>query len=95
MSTRLRFVHVAFGFSAGEPSVADLEKVFNTALDWIRYDIHGWILYTSTELDIWRDRIHNSPLIKPQDTFFLCEFEKGKYSGYQTQTVWEFLNKPR
>ena len=95
MSVPFRFVHIGFCFAAQEPPVAELEKIFNTALDWVRYDIHGWILYTNAELDTWRDRIHNSPAIKEQDAFFLCEFGGGEYSGYQRKIVWDFLSKVR
>jgi hypothetical protein len=95
MTVPARFVHVGFSFSSGTPSTDELEKTFNLALDWVRYDTHCWILYTSTELDTWRDRIRNVSIIKPTDSFFLCEFERGKYSGYQHKVVWDFMAKQR
>ena len=96
MSVPARFVHVGLNFSAGgAPPADELEKIFNTAQDWVRYDMHCWLLYTTTELDVWRDRIRKSPAIKEKDSFFLCEFELGKHSGYQTKMVWDWLHKPR
>jgi hypothetical protein len=94
MSVPYRFVHIGFSFE-DEPPMEELEKIFSTARDWVRYDIHCWILYSNTELDIWRDRIRNSPSIKESDSFFLCEFPKTAYSGYQYDVVWDFLNKDR
>lgn len=94
MSVSARFVHIGLSFT-GEVPLAELETAFNLALDWIRYDQHCWILYTNTELDIWRDRIKK---ISAVSTSFLCEFENhpsSNYSGYQRAAVWEFLNKSR
>jgi len=88
-----RFIHVAFSISGPVPIDA-LKKVFDTALDWIRYDDRCWILYTNTEIDTWRDRIRKTPGIKVTDGFFLCEFE-GKYSGYMDKWVWDWLQKDR
>lgn len=94
MSVPARFVHIGLSFSGAAP-VAELENVFNLALDWVRYDTHCWILYSNTELDTWRDRIKK---IAAVSTSFLCEFERvsgTKYSGYQREAVWNFLNKAR
>lgn len=93
MSVPARFIHIGFKFSGVVPPMADLEKVFNLALDWIRFDTHCWIVYSNTELDTWRDRIRNIDSIGASDAFFLTEFNS--YSGYQTKDVWEFLQKAR
>jgi len=89
-----RFVHVGFGVS-GEVPIDALEKLFATALDWIRYDAHCWILYTTTELDTWRDRIRALPEIKTSDSFLLLEVEVNARSGYMQEYVWDWLQKSR
>jgi hypothetical protein len=94
MSVPFRFVHVGLSFDK-EPPEAELEGLFSKAKDWVRYDMHCWILYTSTELDTWRDRIRKLPSIKETDAFFLCEFGPGEYSGYQHKMVWDWLGKAR
>jgi hypothetical protein len=93
MSVPARFVHVGFNFGVNIPPVAEIAKIFESATDWVRYDPHCWILYTTTELETWRDRIRNSPAIKSGDSFFLCEFAKAKSDGYQTQLVWDWFKK--
>jgi hypothetical protein len=91
-----RFVHVGFSFKSGTPPPAkELGKIFDSFEDWLRYDLHCWILYTSTPLDELRDRIRQSPAISESDSFFLCEFNPTKYSGYQQPDVWEWLHKKR
>ena len=93
MSANARFLHVGIG-SVNPPNTA-LEKTFSTAMDWIRYSTHSWILYTNVELDVWRDRIRNTEGIQASDSFFLSEFSEGEYSGYQQEAVWKWLGKPR
>jgi hypothetical protein len=89
-----RFVHIGFNFE-GEAPIKELEAVFNKAVDWLRYDDRCWILYTSTDLDVWRDRIRKVPGMGGGSSFLLTEFERGAYSGYQHDWVWEWLKKPR
>lgn len=86
------FIHIGFNFT-GEVPVKALEKLFDSALDWLRYDTHCWLLYTTTDLDTWRDRIRKTPGILPADSFFLCEFRLTDYSGYMHEMVWEWLKK--
>jgi hypothetical protein len=103
MSTAARFVHI--GFSSAPP-VKELEDIFNSALDWLRYDNRCWILYTTTELDEWRDRIKKvlddvnglQPPTAPKPkgvTFLLFEINVDTRSGYATEFVWEWLSKAR
>lgn len=86
-----RFVHIGFNFR-GEPPIDALEALFGNALDWLRYDPSCWILYTSTDLDTWRDRIRKIT----GDTFLMFEFDRTAYvSGYQPTWVWQWLQKDR
>lgn len=91
MSVPARFVHIYF---EEEPEIEAAKVVFNTALDWIKYGSHSWILYSNVELDTWRDRI-KTKLVPGDHTFFINEFEKGRDSGYLTKSVWDWLNKTR
>jgi hypothetical protein len=95
MSVPARFVHVGI-HTKGEVPIAKLEKLFATSLDWLRYDPHCWILYSSSELGIWRDHIRK--ILDSNDHFFLCEFEPTPgtgYAGWMKSDVWEWLKKDR
>jgi hypothetical protein len=85
-----RFVHVGFRFNGPEP-IEQLEKTFGSALNWLRYDTHCWIIHTTTDLDTWRDRIRNTPGVLEEDMFFLAEFTA--HSGYMDQTSWDWIKK--
>jgi hypothetical protein len=91
---RARFVHIGFGFT-GQPPVDELKKVFDKALDWMRYSDSNWILYTTTDINVWRDRIRQLNGISTSDSVFLCEFELGSKTGYMHDWVWTWLSKPR
>jgi hypothetical protein len=90
-----RFVHVGFNCGDTPPPIDELEKTFAHAKDWLRYSHVSWILYTSLELDDWRDRIRNTNGIKTTDSFFLVEFQRDGYSGYMHESAWKWLNKDR
>jgi hypothetical protein len=93
-----RFVHVGFCFKGDatrQLPIDALEELFGKARDWMRYDFHCWILYTSADLSVWRDRIKKVPGIEPSDNFFLCEFAANRYAGYQQKWFWEWLRKER
>ena len=80
-SVPARFIHIGIGTS-GEIPVEALERLFQTALDWMRYDSHCWILYSNTELEIWRDRIRKIEGMKAGTSYMLCEFDASQTSGY-------------
>src|SRR6185503_1186519 len=104
---RARCVHIGFNFEGKSASTAELEKLFSTALDWLRYDSRCWIIYTTTELDVWRDRIHKVIVgpkalppppgtTKPKEpTFLLFEIDEKTHEGYAPLWVWEWLSKDR
>ena len=90
----LRFVHVGF-HPTGPVPVKKIEGVFSSATDWLRYDPHCWIMYTSTALSVWRDRLHKVPEIMAGE-FFLCEFDAhnaSAFDGYMDQSTWDWINK--
>jgi len=92
---RARLVHISFAVAQGNPPIEELKKVFDGAMDWVRYAPHAWIVLTGLPIHTWRDRIRNCPGIQPQDSFFLCEFDPSQADGYQDSMIWEWLKKQR
>jgi hypothetical protein len=96
VGVRARFVHVGIHYSAAEVPLEEIEILFSKALDWVRYDAHCWILYTSSELHVWRDRLKK--ILSQKDHFFLCEFEPvaGEgYAGWMKQDIWDWINSKK
>jgi hypothetical protein len=85
-----RFVHIGFNFEGGDPPVLEMEKTFNKAGDWIRYDAHCWILYTALDLNVWRDRIRKIPGME-EASFMLVEFDKS--AGWMEKWIWEWIEE--
>jgi hypothetical protein len=88
-----RFLHVGFNFEGTIPPINEMEKTFNLASDWIRYNLTGWVLYTGASMEVWRDRIHNIEGMDKNISFLIVEFDQ--FSGYQEEWVWEWLQKDR
>ena len=92
-----RFVHVGLHYNGPVP-IQKLEETFNKARDWFRYDTHCWVLYTSVDLNTWRERLRTIDELKSGGFFFLCEFapKSGSgYAGFMGQDFWDWLQKDR
>ena len=92
---RKRYVHIGFNYEDATAPIDELEKTFNKAVDWLRYDAHCWILYTGLELDVWRDRIRNTKGITENTGFVLTEFNAERTSGWVEEWIWDWLTKKR
>jgi hypothetical protein len=81
----------------GTPKVTELEPVFNHALDWARYAANCWILWTTTEPDVWLERIR--PHLGVDDNVVIAELALGtsptNYTGWAGKWLWEWIKKPR
>jgi hypothetical protein len=94
MKVPARFIHITFDSARPNLPISDLEKTFETALSWIRITNYLWILRSTTDLDTWRDRIHNTPGVLPTDGFLMSEFNAdAQYSGYMNKETWDWIKK--
>jgi len=95
MIGQARFLHVGFNW-IGNPKVTELEGVFNSAIDWIRYAPNCWILRTTTDPDIWLARV--KPYMTENDQVFICELNTSsieKYSGWLSPWMWPRIQNPK
>jgi hypothetical protein len=88
-----KFLHVAFNFRSGKDKVAEMEPVFNKALDWYRYAFNCWILWSNSTPQQWHERI--KPAVADDDTYFICEIDVNNRSGWLPQGAWDWLRKER
>jgi hypothetical protein len=86
-----RFIHVGFSFDGSEPPISEIEKAFNKASDWLRYESHCWILHTAADMVVWQDRIRKIPGLPKNTSFLLIEFSKT--GGYMEKWVWDWLKE--
>jgi hypothetical protein len=88
-----RFLHVSFAL----PLLTDqqrsaVEKLLDTAGDWLRYGSTCWIIYSSHEPITWANRIETIPGVS-QGGFLVVEI--GAYAGILDPKVWDWMNRPR
>ena len=90
MATK-KFLHISV---SGRPDTKQLEeKVFDKALDWVRYTPNCWIVWTSREPDDWFIRLRaNVPRL---ESFFIVEINLENRRGWLPKWVWEWINKKR
>jgi hypothetical protein len=94
MKVPARFIHVTFDNARPGLPITALEATFKPSLDWIRITNYLWILYSTTDLETWRDRIRSTPGVVPSDGFFMSEFSTyAQYTGYMNDETWDWINK--
>ncbi len=87
------YLLVTFNFE-GKPAPREaLAKLFNKALDWVTYAPNCWILYTTTDKEIWFDRLKK--IVNADASIFIIEFDRNNRTGYMPTRIWEWLNKER
>jgi hypothetical protein len=89
-----RYVLVSFTWRE-TPKVKELEPLFGTALDWLRYSSDCWLLWTTESPAIWFQYI--KPFLGEKDSVFITEisFTPGTYSGWQPQWIIDWMYKTR
>ena len=87
-----RFLHIYLKPNPGIAS-SEIEAKMNLAIDWFKYDEHVWIVYTTSELGKWNERL--KPIAGGTGTFFICEIDPTKRTGWMAKSFWAWLRKDR
>jgi hypothetical protein len=67
-----------------------VEEILNKALDWFRYDEGIYILYTTTELNVWHGRL--KPLVDDKKgRMLLFLLDPNSSNGWMTKDFWDWL----
>ena len=87
------FVHI---YVVPKPGIAS-EKVteqMNLAIDWYRYAPGTYVVYTSSNLLKWRERL--LPLVEPDGDLLVVPMgDMSDSQGWMTTDFWEWLKKER
>jgi hypothetical protein len=86
-----QFLHISFVFKK-DPLVAELEPVFNKAMDWVRYSDTCWIVYTSSDAERWYKRL--KPKIGARDNVLIVRIDPSERNGYMPKSVWKLFRRP-
>jgi hypothetical protein len=88
-------MHIGINFWNRPTEVAELIPVFNKAIDWIRYAPNCWVVLTSSEPDVWYQRLKAA--LNDEDSFLIVElniangFPSG--AGFLPAHWWEWFKK--
>ena len=71
----------------------DFEKKMNLAVDWYRYHDNAYVVYTTSSVDKWQERLLE--FVKDDGILFICELNIEQRSGFMNTAFWDWLKKDR
>ena len=87
-----KFLHIYID-SRNKFDISEIEKQMNLAVDWYRLDEKLYIVYTTSNISKWQER-----LIKFGNAggiFFICQLDLNNRNGWMNKDFWEWLKKSR
>jgi len=85
-----KFIHVYIK-TTKEVTKSQLEVKLSLAVDWYRYDDNIYIIYTTSSIDKWQQRLLE--LVKTDGRLFICELQIENRNGWMNKAFWEWLKK--
>lgn len=68
-----------------------LEQKLNLAIDWYRYESGLYVVYTTSTVEKWQERLLN--LVKEDGRMFICELQMSTKNGWMNKDFWEWIKK--
>jgi hypothetical protein len=91
---RSRFLLVGFTWR-GPTKTDELTPLFDSAVDWVRIAPNLWLLWTTNSPEVWLPYIKKH--LGSDDFVFIAELNltstPENYSGWNSQLVWEWIDK--
>jgi hypothetical protein len=89
-----QFLHVGFAFEDGRSApTKEIQSVLNKARDWVRYAPNNYILYTTSDVEVWYNRLKK--VIHEDDSVFIVEINIENRQGWIPGKVWDWIKKDR
>jgi hypothetical protein len=66
----------------------EIEAVLNHAIDWYRYHVNCWIIYTTSTHEEWYARLE--PLVKAEGKLLICKVEYSSTQGWVSKQFWDW-----
>jgi len=66
-----------------------VEKKMNLSLDWFRFTHSVWILYSTSRIDKWQERLR--PLVESGGSLFVCKLDISKRKGWMSKDFWNWI----
>jgi hypothetical protein len=86
------FVHIYIKQKKGV-SRETIEEKISLAVDWYRYDDNLYIVYTTSTISKWQERL--LPFVQKDGRLFICELNINQRNGWFNKDFWAWIKKPR
>jgi hypothetical protein len=96
MSNGFHLLHITFyDFVATPEIMGALERTFNSAADWLRYDEKCWLLWTNRSPEDWKERIAQTPGLPTGFGVLILTVQRGieNRSGFAHRIIWDFFKR--
>lgn len=70
-----------------------VEAKMSLAVDWYRYDENLYIVYTTSSISKWQERLLE--FVKDDGRLFICEINITGKNGWMNKAFWEWFKKER
>ena len=87
-----RYIHIYIKPSKGI-TIESLEQKLSLAIDWYRYDVGLYVVFTTSSIEKWQERLIN--LVNVDGRLFICELQISSKNGWMNKAFWEWIKKPR
>lgn len=87
-----KFIHIYIKPKKGI-SRETVEEKISLAVDWYRYDDNLYIVYTTSLVSKWQERL--LPLVQSDGRLFICELNISRRNGWFNKDLWAWIKKPR
>jgi hypothetical protein len=87
-----QYLHVGFKWKE-RPEPEKLKSAFDRAIDWVNYSPDCWIIWTSSDPNVWWGRL--KPLVEGKGHVFICKIDINVKQGWLPKNIWEWINKER
>lgn len=87
-----KFLHIYINPNKGI-SKEIIENKISLALDWYRYDENLYVVYTTSTVSKWQNRLVN--LVNNGGRLFICELNINQRNGWLNKDFWNWLKKER
>ncbi len=87
---RGQYLHISFNWK-NRLKIDELIPTFNLALDWVRYAPNCWIVWTTSDVSKWYERLYRH--LENGDTMLICNLDTSRKQGWLPTWIWEWLDK--
>lgn len=70
---------------------AQIKNEMDKALDWFQISQNNWIIYSSSNIERWMQRLTN--YVRKDGSLFITKLDLSGNNGWMTIEFWEWLNK--